>query len=135
MNKSFIINNFKRSLIANGRSFTFKRNKLDKFEQIIKNEFTDVVTFDGIYHEATITVRVNNYQNSTGDTVYINKPDYKIMCLYSDIFNEYDVCLLKINDFINYNGNLFYVTAVKDIANLRAVCDISLKVEFHDVPV
>lgn len=135
MNKNFLINNFKRSLVSNGRSFTFRRNKVDKYQQPIKGEFEDVVTFYGIYHEATVTAQINNYQGNSGDTVYNKKPDYKIMCLYENIYNALDVCLLKVNDFINYNGNMYYITSIKDIANLRAVCDITLKVEFHGIPI
>lgn len=112
---TFQLNKVRRLLRTQGQEFTFARVKLNEFgEPNGNNEF---VSITGVYHETTSFLQKSKVESTTIRT----KASPMILCLWEE------AQLLQHTDVLNFNGNTYTISDVKNIAEANAVADISLE--------
>lgn len=122
-NIGFQKNVLKRNIEWNGKDYIFKRNKRNKFNEIIDGEYESTTyTIKGLFHNS---VNVNSYiKVEEGEAARSqSKSVPMIVCLYSPVSSE-----LRMDDKLLLNDKLYKVNGIDDINEEQVFLDISLEV-------
>lgn len=117
INKQFEAYKVKREIKRSGLDYDVYRNKVNEFKEKT-GEVEKVVTFGGLYHEQSETIKITGADG----TSYRNKKIPMILCLFDD------VTLIKSGDIITINNKVFTVQGVSNINEWNIISDISLQV-------
>lgn len=120
VNNSFEGYKIAREIKRSGKSYTFKRNGLNKFKEPTATAEVVVGSMDCLYHEQN-----SNIQIVTGETTQVRtKKIPMLLCLYDNV----QALGLKVGDFTMINGKRFEVTGVVNVQEWSIAADISLEV-------
>ena len=125
INTRFELYKFRRELKRNGKDYTFRRHKLNKFNEPT-DELYDVLTIRCLYHE------VSSFKTtSTGDSsTTVTEKQPMLLCAVEDVKDSG----LEIGDFIEVEDSVYgdkkvlRFVGIVDIQNYGIIADISLEV-------
>ena len=125
INTRFELYKFRRELKRNGKDYTFRRRKLNKFNEPI-GELEDILTVRCLYHE------VSSFKTtSTGDSsTTVTEKQPMLLCAVEDVKDSG----LEIGDFIEVEDSVYgdkkvlRFVGIVDIQNYGIIADISLEV-------
>lgn len=117
MNLKFEKSKLKRELKRSGKEYKFYKNGLNEFGE--PNDEEELVgTVVALYHETNSKVS----ETLTDTTVYRNKKEPMLLCLYED------ATFLNSECFLTLNGTKMKVTKVVNVQEWNIIADISLEV-------
>lgn len=125
INTKFELYKFRRELRRNGKDYTFRRRKLNQFDEPT-GELEDVLTIRCLYHE------VSSFKTtSTGDSsTTVTEKQPMLLCAVEDAKDSG----LEIGDFIEVEDSVYgdkkvlRLVGIVDIQNYGIIADISLEV-------
>lgn len=125
INTKFELYKFRRELKRNGKDYTFRRRKLNQFNEPT-GDLEDVLTIRCLYHE------VSSFKTtSTGDSsTTVTEKQPMLLCAVEDVKGSG----LEIGDFIEVDDSVYgdkkvlRFVGVVDIQNYGILADISLEV-------
>ena len=125
INTRFELYKFRRELKRNGKDYTFRRRKLNKFNEPTI-ELEDVLTIRCLYHE------VSSFKTtSTGDSsTTVTEKQPMLLCAVEDVKDSG----LEAGDFIEVDDSVYgdkkvlRFVGIVDIQNYGIIADISLEV-------
>lgn len=125
VNTKFELYKFRRELRRNGKVYTFRRHKLNQFNEPT-GDTEDVLTICCLYHE------VSSFKTtSTGDgSTTVTEKQPMLLCAVEDVRGSG----LEIGDFIEVNDSVYgdkkalRFVGIVDIQNYGILADISLEV-------
>lgn len=125
INTRFELYKLRRELKRNGKDYTFRRRKLNKFNEPT-GELEDVFTIRCLYHE------VSSFKTtSTGDSsTTVTEKQPMLLCAVEDVKGSG----LEMGDFIEVDDSVYddkkvlRFVGVVDIQNYGIIADISLEV-------
>lgn len=125
INTKFELYKFRRELRRNGKDYTFRRRKLNQFNEPA-GDLEDVLTIRCLYHE------VSSFKTtSTGDSsTTVTEKQPMLLCAVEDVKGG----RLEIGDFIEVDDSVYgdkkvlRFVGVVDIQNYGILADISLEV-------
>jgi hypothetical protein len=125
INTRFELYKLRRELKRNGKDYTFRRRKLNKFNEPI-GELEDVLTIRCLYHE------VSSFKTtSTGDSsTTVTEKQPMLLCAVEDVKDSG----LEAGDFIEVDDSVYgdkkvlRFVGIVDIQNYGIIADISLEV-------
>lgn len=119
VNTKFELYKVQREIKRSGVELKFKRPKVDGRKQIVPDEYEDVKTLKGLYHEQNSNIQI---VPSGETTMFRTKKIPMILCSFEDSLP------LQIGDCVEINGKLFAVTGTVNIQEWSIIGDISLEV-------
>ena len=125
INTRFELYKFRRELKRNGKDYTFRRRKLNKFNEPTR-ELEDILTVRCLYHEVSSFKTTSTGDSST--TVIEKQP--MLLCAVEDVKDSG----LEIGDFIEVEDSVYgdkkflRFVGIVDIQNYGIIADISLEV-------
>lgn len=125
INTRFELYKFRRELKRNGKDYTFRRRKLNQFNEPTI-ELEDVLTIRCLYHE------VSSFKTtSTGDSsTTVTEKQPMLLCAVEDVKDSG----LEAGDFIEVDDSVYgdkkvlRFVGIVDIQNYGIIADISLEV-------
>lgn len=125
INTKFELYKLRRELKRNGKDYTFRRRKLNKFNEPT-GELEDVLTIRCLYHE------VSSFKTtSTGDSsTTVTEKQPMLLCAVEDVKGSG----LEMGDFIEVVDSVYgdkkvlRFVGIVDIQNYGIIADISLEV-------
>lgn len=125
INTRFELYKFRRELKRNGKDYTFRRRKLNQFNEPT-TELEDVLTIRCLYHE------VSSFKTtSTGDSsTTVTEKQPMLLCAVEDVKDSG----LEAGDFIEVDDSVYgdkkvlRFVGIVDIQNYGIIADISLEV-------
>lgn len=125
INTRFELYKLRRELKRNGKDYTFRRHKLNKFNEPTI-ELEDVLTIRCLYHE------VSSFKTTlTGDSsTTVTEKQPMLLCAVEDVKDSE----LEIGDFIEVEDSVYggkkvlRFVGIVDIQNYGIIADISLEV-------
>ena len=125
INTRFELYKFRRELKRNGKDYTFRRRKFNKFNEPT-GELEDVLTIRCLYHE------VSSFKTtSTGDSsTTVTEKQPMLLCAVEDVKDS----SLEMGDFIEVDDSVYgdkkvlRFVGIVDIQNYGIIADISLEV-------
>lgn len=114
---NFQRNKVNRLILVNGKTFLFRRQKLNEFNEPINDDFEEIEV-RGIYHEVSGYVTKNANDNS----VTRSKPQPMILCTVEE------AAMLKKNDVLVFNGRKYIVVDFMNLNEYDICADVSLEV-------
>ena len=125
INTKFELYKFRRELKRNGKDYTFRRRKLNQFNEPTI-ELEDVLTIRCLYHE------VSSFKTtSTGDSsTTVTEKQPMLLCAVEDVKDSG----LETGDFIEVEDSVYgdkkvlRFVGIVDIQNYGIIADISLEV-------
>lgn len=125
INTKFELYKFRRELKRNGKDYTFRRRKLNQFNEPTI-ELEDVLTIRCLYHE------VSSFKTtSTGDSsTIVTEKQPMLLCAVEDVKDSG----LEAGDFIEVEDSVYgdkkvlRFVGIVDIQNYGIIADISLEV-------
>lgn len=125
INTKFELYKFRRELKRNGKDYTFRRRKLNQFNEPT-GDLEDVLTIRCLYHE------VSSFKTtSTGDSsTTVTEKQPMLLCAVEDVKGSG----LEIGDFIEVDDSVYgdkkvlRFVGVADIQSYGILADISLEV-------
>lgn len=125
INTKFELYKFRRELKRNGKDYTFRRRKLNQFNEPT-GDLEDVLTIRCLYHE------VSSFKTtSTGDSsTTVTEKQPMLLCAVEDVKGS----VLEIGDFIEVDDSVYgdkkvlRFVGIVDIQNYGILADISLEV-------
>lgn len=125
INTKFELYKFRRELRRNGKDYTFRRRKLNNFNEPT-GELEDILTIRCLYHE------VSSFKTtSTGDSsTTVTEKQPMLLCAVEDVKGSG----LELGDFIEVDDSVYgdkkvlRFVGIADIQNYGIIADISLEV-------
>lgn len=125
INTKFELYKLRRELKRNGKDYTFRRRKLNKFNEPT-GELEDVLTIRCLYHE------VSSFKTtSTGDSsTTVTEKQPMLLCAVEDVKGSG----LEMGDFIEVVDSVYgdkkvlRFVGIVDVQNYGIIADISLEV-------
>jgi len=116
--ESFLRNKINRQINQNGSEYTFQRYSVDEYGQL-SDEVQETFIFKGLFHE---TIRhVQDVLTENASARIIDVPSSYILCLFEDGDP------IRIDDFVEINGNIYKVVNRINVGNFNVAYDISLE--------
>ena len=113
----------RNELRRTGKSFSFVRSSLNSYGEPIAGPAIPVVTITALYHETSGSIEI-----TMGDTTQVRTQKIPmLLCLYDGLYVG-GKCLLKPNDWVEFNGKKYSVQGVTNVQEWNIIADISLKV-------
>ena len=125
INTRFELYKLRRELKRNGKDYTFRRRKLNKFNEPT-GELEDVLTICCLYHEVSSFKTTSTGDSST--TVAEKQP--MLLCAVEDVKGSG----LEMGDFIEVDDSVYggkkvlRFVGIVDVQNYGIIADISLEV-------
>lgn len=114
---SFQRNKVNRLILINGQTFTFRRQKLNEFNEPIKDDFEEIKV-RGVFHEVSGYVT----KNATEDSVTRSKPQPMVLCTVEESKK------IKKNDVMAFKGKEYEVVDFSNHNEYDICVDVSLEV-------
>ena len=143
MNNKYEVYKVKRAIRRSGIDVKFYRPLYNEYNEPIKDEYEYVLCVKCLYHEHTahmLDTYVFNTGTDSGTTRLEKSP--QLLCITEDLLVKEDVdccyCdedivhkfrefLVKVGDFVDFNGHHAIVTALKDVMEWNMICDVSFE--------
>lgn len=116
--EKFLKNKINRQINQNGSFYTFNRFGVDEYEQKT-DEVEETFEVHGLFHETVKHVAITESDAAR----IVDVPKSYILCLFDD------GDLIKVDDFVEINNNLYRVTGKINVGNFNVAYDISLEME------
>lgn len=117
VSKNFQLNKISRFIKTQGENFVFRRQKLNEYNEPIKDGYTEITIF-GVYHEVNSQVS----ETTTEGSVIKTKPQPRILCM-----PEYG-SMVKQGDMLEHKGVKFKVVEPANLLLYDICADISMVV-------
>lgn len=125
INTKFELYKLRRELKRNGKDYTFRRRKLNKFNEPT-GELEDVLTIRCLYHE------VSSFKTtSTGDSsTTVTEKQPMLLCAVEDVKGSGLEMgdFIEIVDYVYGDKKVLRFVGIVDIQNYGIIADISLEV-------
>ena len=134
MNNKYEVYKVKRAIRRSGIDVKFYRPLYNEYNEPIKDEYEYVLCVKCLYHEHTAHM-LDTYIFNTGidsGTTRLEKSP-QLLCITEDLMVKDDTIhksrdyIVKVGDFVDFNGHHAIVTALKDVMEWNMICDVSFE--------
>ncbi len=143
MNNKYEVYKVKRAIRRSGIDVKFYRPLYNEYNEPIKDEYEYVLCVKCLYHEHTahmLDTYIFNTGTDSGTTRLEKSP--QLLCITEDLLvkDDFDSYLyeddtihksrdyiVKVGDFVDFNGHHAIVTALKDVMEWNMICDVSFE--------
>ena len=131
INKRFEAYKVKRAISLNGQTYAFHRPIRNEAGEPDGLSIEPVVSIKALYHEENQHIQVL----CEGTTTNRQKKIPMLLCLWSDLHDEYGVSKLEIGDEVTINQKQFLVNGAVNIQEWNIISDISLEVQDNGIDI
>ena len=126
INNRFVLYQVKREIKRNPTTMKFYRNKVNEFNEPIKNEYVYINELVGLYHEHAPHM-LDTYRILSGHTSATTRTEKmpQLMVPYEDFYFRDGG--INVGDFVYHNGRLLKVTGTLNVQEWNLLMDISFE--------